>query len=304
MKHHSALLFILFIFNITEVKALSEEERAGLAVDRAQQVAEVQVHRAAAVQIFNVLDGTPTDSETATKQANNIVLRPSGLSACSRVTQFEYTITGRGTPSLKVEAINRTPDNAKVLIALLASLGIHTSIGDPRSIDPDELRTLIPGIDLDAAKRADTPIDTIWDWAVVETLSLLETSPRVFTPESPAAVKRLLEEDRDHAIRYLIKKRYKRTQGDAEHWTNQLIPSFGLHETCPRKGAFFSSVFFVFLLDNRDRHERHRFIEDVIDTMLPPPDTDYMRVFGGLKNFDLNYYILKELYRNVVAHRP
>jgi hypothetical protein len=91
-----------------------------------------------------------------------------------------------------------------------------------------------------------------------------------------------------------------------DEFLDKFIPKFESEgETCPKKGAFASSVFLIFLLDN-DVHkdERRSFIEGVIDTMLPPPLVDKLTVHGKLMEFDLNYYVLKAVYKRILARRP
>ena len=315
MKHRYLLLMTVssILHTPPSIHALSPEEQAIEEQTIARQTAQVRAVRKDATGVFCALDATlDTASPAAKEKADDIALRPSGLSAANTVAEFKAKITrtGPGPAGVTAEVTPTNPDAVKVLVGLLASLGIHTRdiMGDSGTgyLSPEELAALIPGIDVDAYARDGKRVESIWDWARVETLSLLETKPKVYMKDRTAAdVKRLLERDREYAKDYFIRRDIYKDKSAAEYFVNQLIPRFEGGESCPQKGAFISSIFFVQLLDSKEE-ERERFIEEVIDTMLPPAIRGVDRfVFSPdhKVDFDLNYYLLKEVYQRTLAHR-
>jgi hypothetical protein len=312
MKHRYLLLMTIssILHTPPSIHALSPEERADVDAMFSQQNAEIKVIRKDAKDVFCALDATLGKDPTAAKEkADRIVLKGCGLSASNRVAEMTFHPTvGFGTPAVRVDVKDHNPDAVKVLVGLLAGLGIHTRdiMGDSGTgyLSPEELAALIPGIDVDAYARDGKRVESIWDWARVETLSLLETKPAVFKP-SAARVKALLERDREYAKIYLGKRYLFKSEEAREDFLNQLIPPFEGDESCPQKGAFISSIFFVQLLKD-DPIERKAFIQNVVDVMLPPAGVGVDKfVFsdGHTAEIDLNYYILKEAFRSVRALR-
>jgi hypothetical protein len=313
MKHRYLLLMTIssILHTPPSIHALSPEERADVDAMFSQQNAEIKVIRKDAKDVFCALDATlDTASPAAKEKADDIALRPSGLSAANTVAEFKAKITrtGPGPAGVTAEVAPTNPDAVKVLVGLLAGLGVHTRdiMGDSGTgyLSPEELAALIPGIDVDAYARDGKRVESIWDWARVETLSLLETKPAVFKP-SAARVKALLERDREYAKIYLGKRYLFKSEEAREDFLNQLIPPFEGDESCPQKGAFISSIFFVQLLKD-DPIERKAFIQNVVDVMLPPAGVGVDKfVFsdGHTAEIDLNYYILKEAFRSVRALR-
>jgi len=287
------------------IHALSPAEQADVDAMYARQNAEIKVIRKDATGVLCALDATlGKDPAAAKEKADRIVLDGSGLSASNRVAEMTFQPTvGFGTPSVRVDVKDHNEDAVKVLVGLLSSLGIHTDTPPDRgTLSPEELAALIPGIDVEAYARDGKRVESIWDWARVETLSLLETKPAVFKP-SAARVKELLEGDRKFATAYL-NARYPRTPDKVKkEWLDLLIPDFEGDESCPKKGAFMSSIFFVQLLDSK-AEERNMFIRDVIGAMLPPPGADKFLFPDGRKSaVDLDYYVLKMVYKDIVDSR-
>jgi hypothetical protein len=311
MKHRYLLLMTIssILHTPANIHALSPAERAIEEQTIARQGAEVRIIRKDAVEVFCALDATlDKDPAAAKEKADDIALRPSGLSAANTVAEFtaKITRTGPGPTGVTAKVTPTNPDAVKVLVGLLASLGIHTRdiMGDSGTgyLSPEELAALIPGIDVEAYARDGKRVESIWDWARVETLSLMETKPAVFKP-SATRVKELLEGDRKFATAYL-NARYPRTPDKVKkEWLDLLIPEFDGDESCPKKGAFMSSIFFVQLLDSK-AEERNMFIRDVIGAMLPPPGADKFLFPDGRESaVDLNYYVLKMVYKDIVDSR-
>jgi hypothetical protein len=135
---------IIATLGISEVKALSEEERAGLAVDRAQQVAEVQVHRAAAVAHFKSADPTISDAR-ALELANKLVLQPSGLSALNQLGDGNTKQLFEHFQSILVGGVPLTAEHFDDFLSKVADATTLNQLGvaDVRQLKSPELERLV-----------------------------------------------------------------------------------------------------------------------------------------------------------------
>lgn len=286
--------------------ALTAAELAAINATISQQHSEIRTFRHPATEIFSTLDSS-LDASRAKAHADDIILRPSGLSALNKVADLTFhPAVGLGTPSVRVDVKSYNEGAVRVQVGLLASLGIHVRniMGEARtgSLSRAEFSALIPGVDFEDYEASGKKVESIWDWVEVETLSLLEKKPAVFKPTA-ARVKELLTSDRKYAATYLEERYPFKSEAMRERLLNYLIPDFEGEESCPKKGAFISSVFFVQLL-SPDVAERSEFIRSLIDTIVPPPGADAFRLPDGSRaEIDLNYYILKAVYKSVVDKR-
>lgn len=307
MKHLLLLLTTtLLLYLLSVPHALSPAEEAAWQQAKAQQTAEIRTIRKDAIEVLCTLDSTLGKTTPGAKEmADRIALKPSGLSVANTVAGMTFHPTvAFGTPAVRVDVKDHNEDAVKVLVGLLASLGIHTDNPPDRgTLSAEELAALIPGVDIEAYARTGTKVESIWDWARMETLSLMETKPAVFKPTA-ARVKELLKRDRTSAIDYIVRY-YEKSQSAAEYFVNQVIPDFEGEESCPKKGAFISSIFFVQLLNDKDFHERDNFIEDLLDRMLPPPGADSIPDLSGRKveSIPVTYYLLKTAYKKILSRR-
>jgi hypothetical protein len=119
---------IIATLGISEVTALSTAEEAVWQQARAQQGAEIQAHRAAAIAHFKGADATMTDAK-ALELANELVLRPSGLSALNTLGDGNTTQLFEHFKDVLIGGVDLTAEHFDDFLARIADASTLQALG-------------------------------------------------------------------------------------------------------------------------------------------------------------------------------
>jgi hypothetical protein len=137
---------IIATLGISEVTALSSAEEAVWQQARAQQGAEIQAHRAAAIAHFKSADANMTDAR-ALELANELVLRPSGLSALNTLGDGNTTQLFDHFKDVLIGGVDLTAEHFDDFLTRIADAGTLKALGvaDVRQLkSPEAERMVVP----------------------------------------------------------------------------------------------------------------------------------------------------------------